>query len=229
MATLYGANVVRDGLICHIDAKNQKCWSGSGTVMTDISSNSNNGKLLGNSVTNGEIKNTDRFDSLQIYTPTGANNNAHDFSSYNNITVELLYRRDSVNNIGTGGVGQPSYYQGVFNYYWQGGHQIYVGTNSNASSTNLTIFGVNTTLELDQWVYISGITGPGGKQAFINGSSIGTATGATFDPDKRIFVGNWDTSWASFCSISEFRMYNRALTESEIKQNFNALRGRYGI
>ena len=30
-------------------------------------------------------------------------------------------------------------------------------------------------------------------------------------------------------SISNMKMYNRALSAAEVKQNFNALRGRYGI
>jgi hypothetical protein len=29
--------------------------------------------------------------------------------------------------------------------------------------------------------------------------------------------------------ISNFMLYNRSLTDAEIRQNFNALRGRYGI
>ena len=30
-------------------------------------------------------------------------------------------------------------------------------------------------------------------------------------------------------SISNFRLYNKALTLEEVKQNFNALRGRFGV
>jgi hypothetical protein len=40
-------------------------------------------------------------------------------------------------------------------------------------------------------------------------------------------VGSY--SYYSKSNISNVKMYNRALTELEIKQNFNALRGRFGL
>ena len=58
-------------------------------------------------------------------------------------------------------------------------------------------------------------------------------------------VGNIDTSGTRYamaiasrrdaspaylpCKISHIHVYNRALTATEVKQNFDALRGRYGI
>ena len=229
MSLGHGASIVRDGLICQYDIANEKCYSGSGNLV-DLSGNSLNGSVTSGTVSNGEYTSTDRTHRIQILNPdSGATNHEHDFSSFTNITVELLYRRNSVNNTGTGGVGQPSYYQGIFNYYWQGGHQIYVGTTSDASSTNLSIFGTTTTLELGDWVYISGVTGIGGKKSYVNGELIGSGGGVALDPNKRIFIGNWDNSWASFCTIKEFRMYNRELSSEEIFKNYIAVKSRVGI
>ena len=44
-------------------------------------------------------------------------------------------------------------------------------------------------------------------------------------------IAGWRTngSYLMPMNCALFKVYNRALTESEIKQNFNALRGRYGI
>jgi hypothetical protein len=45
-----------------------------------------------------------------------------------------------------------------------------------------------------------------------------------------IYLGAQNTSGlTSNCYIGSFKLYNRALTASEILQNFNAVRGRYGI
>jgi hypothetical protein len=223
MSLSHGVSIIRDSNIIHWDPANLKSYSGSGTVLTDLSGNARNGSLInGLSISNGVFTNPDnRTKTLRIQ--------SQDWSSYNQVTVDIWYKRTGVNNWGTGGSGLPSYYQGIFNYYWQGGHQIYVGTTSNANSTDLTVFGVGTTLQLNQWVHIVGITGLGGKQAYINGTSIGTATGVAFESNKDVYFGNWDTSWASFCDIGAIKIYNRALTAAEVQQNFNALRGRYGI
>jgi hypothetical protein len=46
MATLYGANVVTDGLVLHLDAANVKSYLGSGTVWKDLSGKGHNGTLI---------------------------------------------------------------------------------------------------------------------------------------------------------------------------------------
>jgi hypothetical protein len=223
MSLGHGASVVRNNTIIHWDPANLKSYSGTGTTVTDLSGTGKNGTLInGLSISNGVFSNPDdRTKALRIQ--------SQDWSSYTNFTVDVWYKRTGVNNWGTGGSGQPSYYQGIFNYYWQGSHSIFAGTTLNASSNNLTVFTINTTLELNMWVHIVGITGPGGRQAFINGVSIGTAAGAAIDPNKDVYFGNWDTSWASFCEIGAIKVYSKALTQTEVTQNFNALRGRYGI
>lgn len=231
MSIIYNTDIVRDGLIAHYDFGSAKCYSGSGTNVTNLTGNSDLDGRLGNSpaITDGNLVITSRNQYLQIKNGS-VTNWEHDFVDFDAITVEMLVRRDSVNNTGTGGVGQPSYYQGLFNYYWDGGHQIYVGTNSDASSTNLFVFGKTTTLSLSTWVHIVGITGPDGKRAFINGVELGSqSTGTAFGANKRIFVGNWDGSWATFCSINNFKMYRRALTTAEIARNFEAVRSRVGL
>lgn len=223
MSLGHGASVIRNGCIISWDPTNIKSYAGSGTTVTDLSGNSKNGTLInGMSISNGTFVNTnDRTKALRI--------SAQDWSSYTNYTIDIWYKRTGVNSTGTGGAGQPSYYQGVFNYYWDGTNRIYVGTGSSDISTNLTIGTMSTTLALNTWVHIVGIFGPGGMSAYINGTLLNTAAGNTISANKDVYFGNWDTSWASFCEMGPIKVYNRALTADEIKQNFNAHRGRYGI
>ena len=77
---------------------------------------------------------------------------------------------------------------------------------------------------------------------YINGAPLGTST-TTVTSSAGIGTGN--TVWlgksqnlaagaGSYLgyarnSVSNMKMYNRALSASEISQNFNALRGRFGI
>ena len=221
MAYFHSPRLVTDGLYLLWDPANSKSYPGTGTVMYDLSGNSRNGAILNNNVgvEDKVLKHVDRFDALR--------KQSVDLSTVAGYTVQLLYKRTGINDTGTGGAGQPSYYQGVFNYYWN--QSIYVGTSSNASSNNLDIFGINTTLELDQWVHITGINGPTGRRAYINGELLGTASGQTPASQRDVYFGNWDTSWASICEMSMIQMYTRALTDAEVLQNFNAVKSRFAL
>lgn len=224
MGLAHSPSLVTSGLFIYLDPANPRSYPGSGTTVTDISGNGKNATLLnGMSVINNKFVNADnRTKTIRIP--------EQDWSSFSNFTVDIWYKRTGVNNHGTGGAGLPSYYQGIFNYYWDGANNIFVGTTSSASSTALKIFNTpSTTLELNTWVHITGITGPGGCSAYINGTLIGTGAGTTINPNKVVYFGNWDTSWASFCEIGAIKVYNRALSAAEIAQNFQALRGRYSI
>jgi hypothetical protein len=221
MGFSHSPKIATEGLFLYYDPVNIKSYPGSGTVMYDLSGNARNGAILNNNVgvVDGVLKHVDRFDALR--------KQSVDLSGVAGYTVQMLYKRTGVNDTGTGGAGQPSYYQGVFNYYWN--QSIFVGTTSNANSNNLDIFGITTTLELDQWVHITGINGPTGRRAYINGELIGTASGQTPGDTRDVYFGNWDTSWASLCEMSAIQMYDRALSAAEVQQNYNALKGRFGL
>ena len=81
----------------------------------------------------------------------------------------------------------------------------------------------------NEWGYVVCTYDQSNKKIYFNGSLKNTTaeSGVTVDfgspqivdPNSQTFKGN----------ISNFRIYNRALTASEIQQNFNALKGRFGI
>ena len=220
MGLHHSPRIVTNGLLFCWDPGNTKSYPGSGTTITDLSGNGRHATLLnGTTISNGTMGCTTRNHCARLQ--------AQDYSAYSNITVDMWYKRNGVNDTGTGGAGLPTYYQGVFNYYWE--HYIYVGLGNDATSTNLTIFTVSTTLALNTWVHIVGITGSGGAAGYINGNLIGTNAGQALTTSRDVYIGNYDTSWASFCNIGPTKVYNRALTAAEIKQSFNSTRGRYGI
>jgi len=66
---------------------------------------------------------------------------------------------------------------------------------------------------------------------YVNGQQIGTpATGVTFSQyigGAADAVARADNYWRGDMGVSA--VYGRALSADEIQQNFNALRGRYGL
>ena len=82
---------------------------------------------------------------------------------------------------------------------------------------------------INQWGYVTCVYNQSHRQIYFNGvfkSQLAEA-GVTVDfgspqivdPSFQIFKGN----------IAIFKIYNRALTASEVQQNFNATRSRFGI
>jgi hypothetical protein len=67
---------------------------------------------------------------------------------------------------------------------------------------------------------------------YVNGVSTYTATGFTYGngTPSRLGIGAEPAVQEPFLGdIAEVVIYDRALTAVEIQQNFNAIRGRYGI
>jgi hypothetical protein len=74
--------------------------------------------------------------------------------------------------------------------------------------------------------------------SYINGVSIGTTSGAESTPANDYLVLGYPDGTNSYLGgasgffngyVGAWRVYNRGLTSTEIQQNFNATRGRYGV
>lgn len=92
----------------------------------------------------------------------------------------------------------------------------------------------NVGLTINTWYYVNFVyNGSGTLSFYVNGASAGTASLTWPETTAHnVFVGSWysvNTIYDFNGTISVAQLYNRALTAAEVKQNFNALRGRYGI
>ena len=73
------------------------------------------------------------------------------------------------------------------------------------------------------------------KSATITASLLAANVSTPSSNDLRVGTAHGNTSiisdytWFSDITFSNLRMYKKALTALEIQQNFNALRGRFGI
>ena len=84
---------------------------------------------------------------------------------------------------------------------------------------------------LNTWYHIVGTSSGSNHTLYVNGVNVETASdSSTFysssDPYK---VGYGNAHLTHIGNVSNCRVYNRGLSEAEIKQNFNALRRRFGI
>jgi len=221
MAVGYNPRIVTDGLVLALDAGNTKSYPGSGTTWTDLSGNGNNGTLNGPTYSDGSIV----FDGINDYISLVDNlGDPQQFSvsfwcypTELNVDAGNNYRRIFLT------LGSTTNTTNVI-LIEQGGNisfRIPGGSTDNFQASGFS--GIN------QWGYVTCVYNQSHRQIYFNGvfkSQLAEA-GVTVDfgspqivdTSNQIFKGN----------IAIFKIYNRALTASEIQQNFNALRGRFGI
>lgn len=197
----------------------------------DISGNSNNGTLTNNPTYNTSNLGIFNFDGVDdsIIVPNSSS------LKNQNITIDMAFKNNGTlsGDIIQFGVGSGSYAQYYFrsvsgNTYWDWfptGTAFY----GEAAVSNSTYFPTGT------WknVILTG-TSDGTVQMFINGVSVGgpvrnaTSSVSTWTP-ANLTIGGFTWDGYTNTSFGYVRIYNTVLSASQIQQNFNAFRGRYGI
>ena len=90
-----GPNIVKDGLVLHLDAANYKSYPGSGTTWSDLSGNGNNGTLTNgptfDSGNRGSIVFDGSNDFVYLSNPSSLAFGTGDFS------IEIWCNPDSIN------------------------------------------------------------------------------------------------------------------------------------
>ena len=91
------------------------------------------------------------------------------------------------------------------------------------------------TTTLNEWCHAVGVFDGSYAYFYINGNLIGSPTAVTsLRPGYRTYlrIGGYTSllyPYTCGCKVAFFRMYKKALTASEIKNNFNQIRKRYNI
>jgi hypothetical protein len=205
-----GPNIVYNGLVLYLDAANSRSYPGSGATWTDLSGNGNNGTL--------------------VNTPTYSSSNNGYFTSITR-TMDFFIKPES-------NTGQKIYvgirvssnrlYVANESGFWDVGFGDY-SYNSNYTGTR-----ANVTLS---WTHICLVINSGICTLYVNGNQTITKTADTaVSLSGQYTIGSYFAdnvrdapSLQGISDISSFKIYNRALSLSEVKQNYAALKGRYQL
>jgi hypothetical protein len=232
MALAHNPKIVTDGLVLCLDAANPKSYPGSGTVWKDLSGNSNDGTLVNGVGFDGDNKGSLTFDgvndTVNVVGP------ANRYFPILNFTLECAFKntqttRNGLFSLSFGLILRHSSSSGTFQV------RLDNGTSVPSFSPPISSPPVND----GNW-YITSVVVNGGNNAtidfYINGLHYGQRntswSGSTRWPTNSVGLGrdNNDPSASRYNgNISLLKIYNRALSAEEISQNFQALRGRYGI
>ena len=236
MSCIEGPGIITSGLVLCLDAANTKSYPGSGTSWIDISAN-NNGTLTNSPTYNSSGYFSFNYLSSQFVSFVSAS--SLQFLNRNPYTLEAwVYptRNPGANNW-TGIFDREDSSIGSrdgYNMYFLGSagtntffttERFVAGVNSNVSYT------VSQSQSVNFWQQIAATYDGTNLSLYYNGNSVSTpvtSTGNITNTSKTLTVavrgGNYFDG-----RISNVKIYNTALTASEINQNFNALRGRYGV
>jgi hypothetical protein len=231
MAIAYNPSIVTNGLIFCLDAGNTKSYPGSGATWTDRSLSKNNATLV-NTPTFGS-SNGGHLSFASASSQYATATNPGNLSTW---TAEVMVRFTSSYSTKVAMV-VGNQYNGASSLNFT------IGTNNSPINFNIAVgffdgawhntTGIN--YPLNTWVHITGTYDGSVIKQYTNGvqvdslNYIGTPTsGGEIRINRR-----WDDVVSSGnlfdSNIAAVRIYNRALSSVEIQQNFNSLRGRFGL
>jgi hypothetical protein len=197
-----------------------------GSTIIDLSNNSNAGTL-----TNGPTYSSANGGSIVF---DGTNDYVQKSSATINlsagVTMEMIFKSTDMNSRAQGFMQFNSAGNNYINFYTPGNGFLRWETWVPAPTAG-GAYTTPTTLSNNTWYHAVGTYTNGSSVLYINGVSVASAslTPGTYSSSYtgNIVIGQY----AGYMSgnIAKASIYNRALSAAEIQQNFNALRGRFGI
>jgi hypothetical protein len=242
----YYGGIVTNGLILDLDAAKKDSYPGTGTAWNDISGNRNNGTLTNGPTFNSSNGGSIVFDGVDDYVSCGTLGSYGSEMGTKGITLDFsfkstytaAFKQFGIINTGINTLlvinfnrdENDSYSAKKTSFGLRGSGAIYlVGAISTDIYTgDFFIVSITRQPNTNQVsFYVNGVL-----QTTLYGSN--TATPNTFSNFEYPFTIGAVNSRGSVtsnlaCNIPYFRIYNRALSATEILQNYNALKGRYEL
>lgn len=236
-----GPRIVTNGLVLYLDAGSSKSYPGSGTTWTDLSGNNNNGTLINGPTYSSGNKGSIVFDGINDYIIINSS-----ISLYTNteVTVTSVVRPTNIGSnasrlLDTNAVSGPDHIGASIS--------LKIGTTSPFQDISFFISGSSTATEVRKTTSIITSTSQvyiisarwrsldGSASIFVNGVEASYASSATFTGTANNLINNLFIGFLPKYNIYANQtvystsIYNRFLSNNEIIQNYNALKGRYNL
>ena len=231
MSIYGGPDIINDGLVFNMDFTSSKCYPSSGSSCFDLSgTNIGTGEIINAPTFNTSVNNkyftfNGGVNAQLIRVPNDTNLNTQTPSVEvwikTNATPQTggLFEKGEVNT-------QYSLLQDNNILRWRqmipGFNDIFVSTASFINTNN--------------WYQIVGTFVSGSQRLYINAAQVatGTATGTIATNNSGMSIGvlggySGARTYYYNGNIAIVRVYNKVLSQSEVTQNYNALKGRFGI
>jgi hypothetical protein len=228
-------DIVTNGLVLNLDTAYYNSYPRSGTTWSDLSGSGNNGTL-----TNGVTFNVSgasssmQFDGADDYVSTSTSSGLTQAGN-TQFTASFWVIKTASNKDAMIGPWNETGRKGWF-LQWFTDSVVYFGVTNGGANYNYVNIGYT-----NNWYNIVGVfdgsqsTNQNIGKIYVNGAlqtTNNSVTMLTSVPTDivELTIGKL-TNYTSLTTgnISNVQIYNRALSATEVSQNFNALRGRFGI
>ena len=225
-------NIVRNGLILNLDPGNSRSYSGTGNTIYDLAGTGNSGNL-----TNGPTFSSTNGGALVF-------DGVNDSVKINNIMFGTLYSKATSYSCELW-----MYINNTQNYTANGDNDIVENGGGNypfviryerpllrtAVYDGVNFPQSNFAFTKDAWIHFALVVNYSDNTAYnyLNGVlvstfSVAAITNTFTSTDFYLFSRSGTNNWTTG-KLGPLHMYNRALSATEVIQNFNAMRERYNI
>jgi hypothetical protein len=227
--------IVQDGLVLNLDAGNTSSYPGSGTTWFDLTSNNNDGTLINGPTFDSANGGSIVFDGLNDYvsipnSSTTLTYGNSDFSIFCWVYVSSFNQFSSI-------IGKADSTATRKEWSLQVSRQATFRpafiTTDNTSAWAVELNSPNT-LSLNQW-YNIGVSRVGSTfSLYINGSSVASVSNniTILSNTLNVEIGRLvnDSTYDFAGRISNILIYkNKGLSATEVLQNYNATKTRFGL
>ena len=229
MGLSHSPRIVTDGLVFCVDAGDKMSYPGAGTTWTDLSKNRNNGTLTNGPTFNSANRGSIVFDGTNDYVSITRNSSIT--PNYISVCGWIKINSKSSNQFllalprsVNGGASYMMYYSLSLD-----GFVAYARTNSTGTIQTTSTFSPDT----GRWYFLSMTSNGSNLILFIDGefeASLSFSSVLEYSGSTVLRIGSYDnqgTPTYTNGNIALTQIYNRALTPDEIRQNYNATRGRF--
>ena len=244
MALRHSPKIVTDGLVVFYDFKNTKCYPGSGTAVSDLIINKS-GTMVGTcSFQSGAMDFTGPTDNTTLTISPYNNTPDPDLSfidGTNDMSISVWFNADAfAPGTSASQAPIPVFLYGnqrrFFMTFGDGGPANQLHMRGNFATSNWTSPVSSATLTLNTWHnFVVAYSASTGYVAYTDGSvsdtnSMTETINANTSNASNAIGGPPNSRDRSFNGqIAMVSYYNKQLSASEVLQNYNALKSRFGL
>ena len=226
MGAASGPDIVEDGLVLCLDAGNRESYTGSGDIWNELSNN------MSAELVNSPTFNSQNNGFFQFVSDDYARIPNNTLLDTQTPSVEVWIKTNATTQLGfwfeKGTVNsQYSLFQSNGTLIWR--------QSIGGSLRDLTITTSNF-INTSNWYQVVGTFTSGRRRLYVNNNLVNsdTVTGTLGTNTGGMSIGAYggytgSKSYYYNGNLAICRVYNKELTSTEVLQNYNAIKGRFGI